>query len=107
MHISPKEQLKRFAERLSNPIKRWKLTEEDIRNRQRWSEYDEAINQMFKQTSTTSSPWHPVAANHKWYARIKVLKTIVKTLEKEMDLSPPPADPAVLKAARKHLKLDI
>ncbi|BBB30239.1 UDP-galactose-lipid carrier transferase [Neptunomonas japonica JAMM 1380] len=107
MHISPKEQLKRFAERLSNPIKRWKLTEEDIRNRQRWPEYDEAINQMFEQTSTITSPWHPIAANHKWYARIKVLKTVVKALEKDMDLSPPEADPEVLKAARKHLKLDV
>ncbi|WP_293267001.1 PPK2 family polyphosphate kinase [Neptunomonas sp.] len=107
MHISPKEQLQRFSERLNDPIKRWKLTEEDIRNRQSWADYDEAINQMFKRTSTVSSPWHPIAANHKWYARIKVLKTVVKALEKGMDLSSPPANPAVLEAARKHLKFDI
>lgn len=107
LHISPEEQLKRFSERLSNPIKRWKLTEEDIRNRQRWPDYHHAINQMFKLTSTKASPWHPIAANHKWYSRLKVLKHIVKTMERDIDLAPPPIDPDVLKAAQHYLGLNV
>ncbi|SIS61162.1 polyphosphate kinase 2 family protein [Neptunomonas antarctica] len=107
LHISPEEQLKRFTERLGNPTKRWKLTEEDIRNRNRWPEYAEAIEQMFEKTSTKTSPWHPIAGNHKWYARLKVLKHIVKTMEKGVDLAPPPVNPDVLIAARQHLGLDV
>ncbi len=107
LHITPEEQLKRFSERLANPIKRWKLTEEDIRNRQRWPEYEQAINQMFMYTSTKTSPWHPIAADHKWYARLEVLKHIVKTMEQGIDLSPPSINPNVLKAAQKHLGLDV
>ena len=107
LHISPEEQLKRFSERLGNPVKRWKLTEEDIRNRQRWPEYEQAINQMFKYTSTQTSPWHPIAADHKWYARLEVLKHIVKTMEQGVDLSPPLVNQDVLIAARQHLGLDV
>ncbi len=107
LHITPEEQLKRFAERLDNPVKRWKLTEEDIRNRQRWPEYETATQDMFRHTSTESAQWSLIAANHKWYTRIEVLKTIVKALEAGVDLSPPPADPDVIKAAKKHLGLEV
>lgn len=105
LHITPQEQLKRFAERLENPMKRWKLTEEDIRNRGRWDDYEAAINDMLHYTSTNSAQWHAIAGDHKWYTRIEVLKHIVKTLEKDVDVAPPPIDPDVLKAARKELGL--
>lgn len=99
MHISPEEQLKRFQERLNNPVKRWKLTTEDIRNRGRWDEYKEATDQMFEFTSTESSPWQIIPGNHKWYARIAVLKTVVEALAEGIDVEPPPLDPEVTKAA--------
>jgi polyphosphate kinase 2 (PPK2 family) len=56
MHVSKKEQLRRFREREENPYKRWKITEEDWRNRRKWSRYAEAIDDMFRETSTDRSP---------------------------------------------------
>ncbi len=106
VHITPEEQLERFLERLQNPIKQWKLTEEDIRNRRKWPEYEVAINDMFRMTSTEAAPWHLVASNHKWYTRVAILKTLVKSLSEGVDITPPPLDPAVIRAARKHLGVD-
>jgi PPK2 family polyphosphate:nucleotide phosphotransferase len=103
MHISPDEQLRRFEERLRNPVKRWKLTEEDIRNRHRWADYEHAINDMFAHTSTLQAPWHLIPANHKWYARVKVLKTVVNALEEGVDVNPPPLDLDMVKAAETKL----
>jgi PPK2 family polyphosphate:nucleotide phosphotransferase len=107
LNITPEEQLKRFTERLENPLKRWKLTQEDIRNRQRWHQYEEAINDMFAYTSTTKAPWQTISADHKWYTRVEVLKTIVKQLEEGVDLTPPRIDPDVLASARKNLDFDM
>lgn len=103
LHIEKKEQLKRFEERLNNVHKRWKLTEEDIRNREKWDDYELAINDMFAKTSTTTQPWHIVAANHKWYARVQVLKTIVNALEQGVDLTPAPLDPELIAASKRML----
>lgn len=105
LHISPEEQLKRFELRLNTPIKQWKLTEEDIRNRLKWSEYELAIEDMFQHTSTEAAPWHLIPANHKWTMRIDVLKKIVKRLREGVDITPPPIDPDVVNAAKKHLGL--
>lgn len=107
MHISPEEQLKRFEERLNNPVKRWKLTQEDIRNRTKWGEYAAATNQMFARTSTNATPWHIVAGNHKWSARIEVLKTLVSALEKDVDISPPPLDPQLVQSAYETLGIKL
>jgi len=106
LHISKEEQGRRFLERLENPLKRWKLTSEDIRNRQKWSEYEVAASDMFKLTSTTTAPWHLIAGNHKWYARIQVLKTIITALEEGMDITPPELDPQLLADAMKEFNLD-
>lgn len=103
MHITPKEQLLRFEERLQNPYKRWKLTEEDIRNREKWPQYEEAIEAMFDNTDTEAVPWNVIAAEHKWFARIAVLKTLVEALGKGVDISPPPIDENVVSLARKKL----
>lgn len=103
MHISPDEQLNRFKERLNNPSKRWKLTEEDIRNRDKWEHYEQAINDMFCFTHTKQCPWQIIAANHKWYARIEVLKTLVERLSKDVDISPPPLDEKVIVLAEQKL----
>ncbi|MDD2968597.1 MAG: phosphate--AMP phosphotransferase [Lachnospiraceae bacterium] len=84
LHIDQVEQEKRFLERQENPQKQWKITEEDWRNREKWDDYVEAVNEMVIRTSTTAAPWVIVEANDKYYARIKVLETVVRALEEKM-----------------------
>jgi polyphosphate kinase 2 (PPK2 family) len=84
LHISPEEQLRRFEERKNVAYKAWKLTEEDWRNRAKWKEYEQAADEMLSQTTTPSAPWTVVEAEDKRYARIKVLRTLVKRLEGEL-----------------------
>lgn len=105
LHITPEEQLKRFKERLSNPYKRWKLTEEDIRNRERWPDYERAIAEMFEKTSVKQAPWVAIPANHKWQARIAVLETVTDHLAEGVSLTPPPIDPDLRRAAFERLGL--
>jgi Polyphosphate kinase 2 (PPK2) len=69
LHITPDEQLRRFRDRLIDPLKRWKLTYEDFRNRDRRSDYETAIEDMMEETSTKHTPWHLVPANSKPYGR--------------------------------------
>ena len=97
LHIPPEEQLRRFAERLSNPYKRWKLTEDDIRNHRRWDDYAEAIDEMFERTSTKHAPWHAIYAEKKWVARVEVLKAVTDALAAGVEVTPPPIDPEVKK----------
>ncbi|TQV70955.1 polyphosphate kinase [Aliikangiella marina] len=106
IHITPEEQLERFEERLKNPLKRWKLTHEDIRNRDKWHKYENAINEMFFNTSTEIAPWTVIPGNKKWYARVQVLRTIVESLEYQVDVTMPPLDKTIIKAARKKLGID-
>ncbi|TKB47150.1 polyphosphate kinase 2 family protein [Thalassotalea mangrovi] len=103
IHISKEQQLQRFKERLTNPVKRWKLTEEDIRNRDKWPEYEQAINEMFARTSTTHAPWHLVNGNHKWYARVSAIQGLVTLLEQGVDTTPPQLDPAMYAWAKTQL----
>ncbi|WP_414830088.1 polyphosphate kinase 2 family protein [Alteromonas sp. H39] len=103
MHISEQEQLKRFIERLHNPHKRWKLTEEDIRNRGKREDYEHAIDAMFSRTDTVQAPWHLILAERKWFARIKVLKTLVKALSDGVDITPPPIDTQLVALAEEKL----
>lgn len=103
MHLSPGEQLDRFKERLNNPYKRWKLTAEDLRNRDRRPAYEEAIDEMFARTSTDQAPWVAVPADAKWHARVAVLRHVVDALAAGVDVAPPPLDPAVKKAMEKLL----
>ena len=81
MHIDKDEQERRFKERQENPDKQWKITEEDWRNRAKWDQYEVAVDEMLVRTSTTYAPWIIVEANSKYYARIKVLKTVVGAIE--------------------------
>jgi len=84
MHISKKEQLRRFKEREKNPYKRWKITEEDWRNRRKWSRYEEAIDDMFRETHGKRAPWTVIAGEHKWFARIAVCRAVADALEDEL-----------------------
>ena len=80
LHITADEQLRRFKQREATPHKQWKLTGEDWRNREQWGPYDLAVNDMIERTSTRTAPWTLVEANDKYYARIKVLKTVCARL---------------------------
>lgn len=81
MQIDKDEQERRFTERQQNPDKQWKITDEDWRNRAKWDQYEVAVDEMLVRTSTTYAPWIIVEANSKYYARIKVLKTVVDAIE--------------------------
>ncbi len=105
-HVTPEEQLKRFEARLLDPMKRWKLSYEDFRNRGKWDAYEEAIEEMLEKTSTDHAPWTLVPANQKKCARIHAMKTIIRVMEKDVDLSPPHLDADVLAAARDHIEMD-
>ncbi len=72
LHISKAEQKQRFDRRTANPLKSWKMGQEDLRNRRKWDQYELAIDEMFSRTHTRSAPWHVVAANDKRWARISV-----------------------------------
>ncbi len=79
--ISKEEQHKRFKEREQVSFKRFKITDEDWRNRKKWNDYEAAVADMVDRTSTTAAPWTLVEANNKYFARIKVLKTLVAAIE--------------------------
>jgi polyphosphate:AMP phosphotransferase len=79
--ISKEEQLRRFKEREKVGFKRFKITEEDWRNREKWDDYERAVCDMIDRTSTDIAPWTIVEGNNKYYARIKVLKTLCDTVE--------------------------
>lgn len=82
LHVDRDEQERRFTARQQNPEKQWKITEEDWRNREKWDQYEEAVDEMVLRTSTVNAPWIIVEANSKYYARVKVLETIIQAIEK-------------------------
>ena len=88
IHIGRDEQLRRFEARKDIPHKAWKLTDEDWRNRAKWDKYEDAVNEMLLKTSTLAAPWTVVEGNSKWYARVKVLKTLVEGLTSELGYGP-------------------
>lgn len=94
LHIDKNEQERRFNDRMKNPEKQWKITDEDWRNREKWDQYEEAVNEMLVRTSTTYAPWIVVEGNSKYYARVKVLESVVEALEKKIK--------EVEKAKKKH-----
>ena len=84
IHISKEEQLRRFEERENTPQKKWKITDEDWRNREKWDAYKTAVDEMLYRTSTPHAPWTVVEGNCKWYARIKALKTVIAAIEEKL-----------------------
>jgi polyphosphate:AMP phosphotransferase len=81
LHIDKDVQEQRFKERETTPGKEWKITDEDWRNREKWDVYKDAVNEMLVRTSTEEAPWIVVEGNDKYYARIKVLRTVIKAIE--------------------------
>lgn len=104
LHISADEQAARFAARLADPHKRWKLTEADFYHRRQRADYQLAIDDMFSRTDTPVCPWHIVACDHKPSARIAALTYLADQLATYIDPTPPPMDPKVFALARVDLK---
>jgi len=85
LHISKEEQLRRFEARAADPYKRWKINDEDWRNRKKWKQHLEAAEDMFERTSFDFAPWEIIPANYKWYARVQVAKIVAASLKKLVD----------------------
>lgn len=81
LQIDQDEQLKRFTLRQNTPEKQWKITEEDWRNREKWPQYEEAVNDMLRYTSTDFAPWTIIESNDKKFARIKAISTLISAIE--------------------------
>jgi AMP-polyphosphate phosphotransferase len=82
MHISEHEQLKRFERRRDDPLKAWKMTDEDWRNRGKRGAYENALEEMFERTDTERAPWRIVAGNSKRYARVKTVEEVIGAIER-------------------------
>jgi AMP-polyphosphate phosphotransferase len=93
MHISDREQLKRFEQRRDDPVKAWKLTQDDWENRAKRQQYLEAVEEMLAHTDREVAPWHLMEAESKKYARVKVVETVIERIERGMrdrSIEPPP-----------------
>ena len=84
IHIDKDEQLRRFKSRQATPHKRWKITDEDWRNREKWDEYEAAVDDMVARTHTPAAPWTLVEGNDKRFARLKVIETLCQQLEQAL-----------------------
>jgi PPK2 family polyphosphate:nucleotide phosphotransferase len=91
LHLSKKEQKKRFLERLEDSKKNWKFSMADVTERGYWKDYQEAYEEMIQKTATKHAPWYVVPADNKWYTQLIVASAIISTLE-ELDLSFPDVD---------------
>ncbi|MDQ2631845.1 MAG: UDP-galactose-lipid carrier transferase [Actinomycetota bacterium] len=93
LHVSPEEQLKRFEAREKDPLKSWKLTDEDWRNREKRSQYEEAVEEMLERTDDSHARWHVVAGDSKRFARVEVMRLVNEEIEAGMrrwGQEPPP-----------------
>jgi polyphosphate kinase 2 (PPK2 family) len=84
LHVSSREQLRRFRKREHDALKGWKLTDEDWRNRKRRKRYVAAIEEMLERTDTPAAPWHVVAGDSKKWARVAVMETVIGEIERGM-----------------------
>jgi len=105
LHITPDEQVRRFRDRIINPLKRWKLSYEDFRNRARRSDYVVAIEDMLEETSTKFAPWYLIPANDKPFGRIAAFRIIADRLGRGVTLRPRPINPRLFKEAKRILDL--
>jgi PPK2 family polyphosphate:nucleotide phosphotransferase len=106
LHISRKEQRKRFLERIDEPSKNWKFSLNDVHERQHWKDYMRAYEDAIRETATQHAPWFVVPADHKWFTRMAVAAAVVEALE-ELDLHFPKVTTeqrAELRAARRMLE---
>jgi polyphosphate kinase 2 (PPK2 family) len=90
LHITPEEQLARFEARKADPHRAWKITDEDWRNREKWDQYRESVDEMITRTSTTYAPWTIVEGNDKKWARVRTINATCDALEQAIDRAPKP-----------------
>ena len=95
MHVSPKEQLRRFESRRDDVYRAWKLTDEDWRNRGKRSAYEEAIEEMLERTDSVPAPWHVVAGDNKRWARVAVVRTVCEAIEAALEARGIDPDPTL------------
>ncbi len=106
LHLSKKEQKRRFMERLDTPDKNWKFSAADVWERERWDDYQEAYEDMIRHTASVHAPWYVVPADNKWFTRLVVSQAVVEAL-KGMNLKYPKigcTEKAALAEARKQLE---
>ena len=106
LHVSSKEQKRRFLERAETPEKNWKFSASDMAERGHWDEYQRAYEDMIRNTATKHSPWYVVPADNKWFTRVAVAAAIIDTLA-SLDLTYPKVDKERLKeiaAAKRALE---
>jgi hypothetical protein len=84
MHLSHQEQLRRFERRRDDPLKSWKLTDEDWRNREKRPQYTEAVKDMLRLTDGPLAPWDVISSEHKRYGRVEVIETVIRRVEAGM-----------------------
>jgi len=93
MHVSPEEQLRRFEKRRDDPLKTWKLTREDWRNREKRPTYEQAVEEMLERTDSPTTPWHVIAGDDKRWARVDVVRTVSRAMEQALLARGIDADP--------------
>jgi polyphosphate kinase 2 (PPK2 family) len=93
LHVSKKEQKKRFLERFDNSEKNWKVSPTDVKEREFWNDYMNAYDDMIQNTATKNAPWYVVPADNKWFTRIVVAAAVIDTLA-SLDLHYPVVDAA-------------
>lgn len=96
LHVSKEEQKKRFLERIEEPEKNWKFSENDVKEREHWDDYMEAYEDMIRNTATKAAPWYVVPANNKWFTRVVVAAAVIDALD-SLDLKYPKPDDRKLK----------
>jgi PPK2 family polyphosphate:nucleotide phosphotransferase len=101
LHISPEEQLSRFAQRLDDPARNWKISESDYSERKLWPQYVDAYQDAMTLTSTKRAPWYVIPANHKWFRDLAISQIIADTMD-EMGLKLPPAQVNIADIRRKY-----
>jgi len=101
LHISPEEQLVRFAQRLDDPSRHWKISESDYSERELWPKYVSAYEDAMEQTSTKHAPWFVIPANHKWFRDLAISQIIADTMD-EMGLKLPPTSVSIADIRRKY-----
>ena len=101
LHISEEEQLSRFAERLQDPTRNWKISETDYTERALWDDYIEAFEDAISATSTKEAPWYVIPSNHKWFRNLAISEIVADTLE-DMHLKLPPTNVDIADISRKY-----
>jgi PPK2 family polyphosphate:nucleotide phosphotransferase len=101
LHISPEEQLARFAQRLDDPSRNWKISESDYSERKLWPQYVDAYEAAMASTSTKRAPWYVIPANHKWFRDLAISQIIADTMD-ELGLKLPPAQVNIADIRRKY-----